>query len=162
MFFCARLCRGFTPKFAEVHKKHAEATDFETVLVSRDKDQEAVNEYYGEMSWVALPFDKSDLKAALNKKFKVQGIPSLVILGPDGSLSTKDGRSAVMEDVEEAVGFPWKPKSFKQALGSKLMKQDGSLVGLEVIEGKIPGTRFQRPLVLTLPWIHSSVERVLQ
>ncbi len=67
-----------------------------------------------------------------------------------------------MEDLEEAVGFPWKAKSFKEALGSKLMKQDGSLVGLEAIEGKTPGTLFQCPLMPTLPWIHSSVERILQ
>jgi nucleoredoxin len=135
-------CRGFTPKLAEFHKKHAEAKHFETVFVSGDKNQEAFNEYYGEMPWAALPFDKSDLKAALEKKYKVQGIPSLVILGPDGSLSTKDGRSAVMEDFEEAAGFPWKPKQFKEALGSKFMKQDGSLVGLEAIEGKTLGLYF--------------------
>ena len=36
-----------------------------------------------------------------------------------------------MEDFEEAAGFPWKPKSFKEALGSKFTKQGGSLVGLE-------------------------------
>ncbi len=154
--------RGFTPKFVEFHKKHAEAKDFETVFASSAKDQEAFDGYYGEMSWVALPFDKSDLKAALNKKFKAQGIPSFGILGPDGSLITKAGRSAVMEDVAEAVGFPWEPKSFKEALGSKFMKQDGSLVGLEAIEGKTPGALLQCPLVPALPWIHSSVERVLQ
>ena len=78
MFFCARLCRGFTPKFAEFHKKHAEAKQFEIVFVPGGKDQEAFNEYYGEMPWVPFLFDKSDLKAALNKKYKVQGIPSLV------------------------------------------------------------------------------------
>ena len=164
-YFSAHWClpgRGFTPKFAEFHKKHAEAKDFETVFASSAKDQEAFDGYYGEMSWVALPFDKSDLKAAPNKKFKAQGIPSFGILGPDGSLITKAGHSAVMEDVAEAVGFPWKPKPFKEALGSKFMKQDGSLVGLEAIEGKTPGTLFRRPLVPTLPRIHSSVERVLQ
>ena len=78
MFFCARLCRGFTPKFAEFHKKHAEAKQFEIVFVPGGKDQEAFNEYYGEMPWVPFLFDKSDLKAALNKKYKVQGIPLLV------------------------------------------------------------------------------------
>ena len=35
-----------------------------------------------------------------------------------------------MEDFEEAAGFPWKPKSFNEARGSKFTKQDGSLVGL--------------------------------
>ena len=66
--------RGFAPN----HKKPAEAKDFETVFASSDKEQEAFNEYHGEMAWVALPFDKSDLKAALNKKYKAQGIPLLV------------------------------------------------------------------------------------
>merc|ERR1719428_2012332 len=57
-------CRGFTPKLVEFHNKHAEAQGFETVFVSSDRDQSAFDEYYGEMPWLALPFDKRDEKNA--------------------------------------------------------------------------------------------------
>ena len=38
-----------------------------------------------------------------NKKCKMQGIPSLVIVCPDGRLSRKDGRSVVTEDFQETL-----------------------------------------------------------
>jgi len=62
-------CRGFTPKLVEFYSKHASAKGFEVVFVSSDRDAEAFSEYYGEMPWLALPFDKRDTKATLSKKF---------------------------------------------------------------------------------------------
>merc|ERR1719207_469705 len=85
-------CRGFTPKLAEFYTKHAEAKGFEVVFVSSDKDQSAFDDYYGDMPWLALPYEKRDEKDALSKKYKVQGIPSLIVLGPDGKVITKEGR----------------------------------------------------------------------
>ena len=61
------------------------------VFVSSDKTEEAFNEYFAEMPWKALPFVDRERKAALSKKFKVDGIPSFVILDQDGSTITKDG-----------------------------------------------------------------------
>merc|ERR1719171_1349615 len=73
-------------------------------------------------------------KHASTKKF--EGIPSLIVLGSDGELITKDGRSKVMENFEDCAGFPWKPPSFAEALGDKFLKQDGTAVGKEAIAGK--------------------------
>jgi len=42
----------------------------------------------------------------LNKTFKVQGIPSLIILDADGKLITKDGREAVSKDPT-GEDMPW-------------------------------------------------------
>jgi len=135
-------CRGFTPKLAEFYKKHAEAKNFEVVFVSGDRDEGAFKEYYGEQPWLALPYEKRDEKAALNKKYKVQGIPSLVVLGPDGALITKEGRSKITENFEDCAGFPWKPPTLAEALGEVFLKQDGSTVGKEAIAGKTLGLYF--------------------
>jgi len=78
--YCSPPCRQFTPKLAEFYKSHAQAKNFEIVFLSSDRDEAAFKEYYGEMPWLALPFEKADLKAALSKKYKVQGIPTLVIV----------------------------------------------------------------------------------
>merc|ERR1719326_1001531 len=59
-------CRGFTPKLAEFYTKHAKAQDFEVVFVSSDRDQQAFDDYFGEMPWLALPFEH-------RKKYEVQG-----------------------------------------------------------------------------------------
>eukprot|EP00408_Alexandrium_pacificum_P034252 CAMPEP_0171270312 /NCGR_PEP_ID=MMETSP0790-20130122/60643_1 /TAXON_ID=2925 /ORGANISM="Alexandrium catenella, Strain OF101" /LENGTH=428 /DNA_ID=CAMNT_0011739143 /DNA_START=78 /DNA_END=1364 /DNA_ORIENTATION=- len=135
-------CRGFTPKLVEFHNKHFGGKGFETVFVSSDKSSEQFDEYYGEMPWLALPFAKSDVKAALSKKYKVQGIPSLVILSPDGKVITKDGRSKIMENFDDCKGFPWVPKSLQELLGDAFVKQDGSTVGKEAIVGKTLGLYF--------------------
>jgi len=135
-------CRGFTPKLVEFHKKHAAAKGFETVFVSSDRDEKSFNEYYGEMPWLALPFSNRDAKEALSKKFKVKGIPSLVVLGPDGKVVTLEGRQKVMENFDTCEGFPWVPPTFWEALGDSFVKQDGSTVGVDAVKGKTLGLYF--------------------
>jgi nucleoredoxin len=129
-------CRGFTPKLGEMYTEALSKKGMEIVFVSSDKEEEAFTSYYGEMPWVALPYDKRDLKTALNKKYKVQGIPSLVILGPDGTLITKEGRDAVSNDPA-GEKYPWVPptaaekaKAVLDILGSDVEKAAGKCIGL--------------------------------
>jgi nucleoredoxin len=118
-------CRGFTPKIGESYTKYLKDKGLEVVFVSSDKDETTFNDYYGEMPWTALPFADRDRKEALSKKFKVQGIPTFVILDAAGSLITKDGRGAVSGD-EEGKDFPWKPKSIEELLAEDVLTKDGS------------------------------------
>ena len=52
------------------------------------------------MPWVALPFSERKTKQILDSKFKVDSIPTLIILAPDGSVVTADGRSAFEADPQ--------------------------------------------------------------
>jgi len=107
------------------------------VFVSSDRDESSFNEYYGEMPWAALPYNKQDVKGALSKKFKVQGIPSLAIIDANGKTITTEGRDAVSEDPK-GVNFPWIPptkeekaKAILDNLGSELVAQaEGKPIGL--------------------------------
>lgn len=135
-------CKGFTPKLAEFHTKHADVKNFQTIFVSSDRDEAAFAEYYGEMPWAALPFDKRELKEKLSKKYKVEGIPCLVVLDHNGALVTKDGRSAVMENFDTAEGFPWIPPTFAEAIGNAFVAKDGSVVNLDALRGKTLGLYF--------------------
>merc|ERR1712048_949373 len=152
-------CRGFTPKLAEFHKKHAASKNFETVFVSSDKDQAAFDDYYKDMPWTALPYSERGLKDSLSKMCKVKGIPSLVIFGPDGKIITTDGRSAIMENFDDAEGFPWVPPTFQEALGTEFLNSDWGTVGLEAIQGKTLGLYFCA-LVPSLQSFHTQVERI--
>lgn len=58
------------------------------VFVSSDKDEVAFKDYLSEMSFGAVPFENRDAKAKLSSKFKVNGIPTLVIVGADGEMLT--------------------------------------------------------------------------
>jgi len=128
-------CRGFTPKLAEYYGAYkAAGKNVECVFVSSDRDQASFDEYYGEMPWTALPYEARSAKDALSKKFKVSGIPSLVILDEDGSTITTDGRAAVSEDPT-GEEFPWRPKPLKELLGDEFVGKDG-MVPASSLEGK--------------------------
>ncbi|KAK3248795.1 hypothetical protein CYMTET_41753 [Cymbomonas tetramitiformis] len=123
-------CRGFTPKLAEQYKAlQAAGKPFEIVFISSDKSQDQFNEYYAEMPWLALPYEDRDRKAKLSKKFKVSGIPSLVILDDEGKVITTDGRGAVT-DSEFIANFPWTPPTLEDVLGDRFVNQDGKDVTL--------------------------------
>jgi len=130
-------CRGFTPKLAEWYTKDLKAKGMEIVFVSSDRDEAAFKEYAAEQPWLSLPYDERDLKASLSKKYKVQGIPSFVIVDGEGKTITTDGRSAVSQDPTGA-DFPWKPKSMKELLSdAKVLAKDGSPVKLaDAVSGK--------------------------
>jgi len=135
-------CRGFTPELANAYMGMQSLNKpFEIVFVSSDKDESAFNEYYGEMPWKALPYTERDLKASLSKKYKVQGIPTLVIVGEDGKTITKDGRSAITEDPT-GKNFPWNPPSIKECLGTDFLNGDGKTVTLDELAGKNIGIYF--------------------
>merc|ERR1719453_239933 len=102
-------CRGFTPKLAERYKElKAKGADCEVVFVSSDRDEAAFKEYFGEMPWLALPFADRDAKARLSKKYKVSGIPSLVVVDANGKTVTTDGRSTISKDPT-GEQYPWTP-----------------------------------------------------
>jgi nucleoredoxin len=130
-------CRGFTPQLAEWYNASFAGKGMEIVFVSSDKDDSSFTEYFSDMPWLALPFSERDLKATLSKKYKVQGIPSFVILGPDGETITTDGRSAVAGDPT-GENYPWIPptpaenaKVVLDTLGSELLqKTAGKPIGL--------------------------------
>ena len=95
------------------------------------------DEYFGEMPWTALPFKQKAVAAKLNKKFKVQGIPSFVILdGATGALITTDGREEVINDPRGA-NFPWKPPTIWEALGDEFLSgTDGETVDIDDLKGE--------------------------
>jgi len=135
-------CRSFTPKLAEWYSQNLKNKGLEIVFVSSDRDEAAFKEYYGEMPWAALPYSDRERKEALSKKFKVQGIPTVVILDADGSVITKDGRAAISGDPTGA-DFPWKPKSLKEILaGAKIVNKEGQQVSTNALDGKVLGLYF--------------------
>merc|ERR1719362_1358602 len=84
-------------KLAERYNKlKEEGVKVEVIFISSDRDEDGFNGYYGDMPWLALPFNERDVKTKVNEKFGVSGIPTLVILNSDGSKSNAQGRAAVM------------------------------------------------------------------
>ncbi|XP_057813851.2 probable nucleoredoxin 1 [Cryptomeria japonica] len=98
-------CRAFTPKLVQVYnklKQNGEA--FEIVFLSSDRDQEAFDEYYASMPWLALPFGDK-VKKDLSRYFHIKSIPSLVIVGPDGKTVTTYATNIVSAHGAKAYPF---------------------------------------------------------
>lgn len=105
-------CRGFTPKLAEFYQAGLKEK-MEIVFVSSDKDEKAFKEYFGEMPWLALPYEKREEKETLSDTFGVQGIPSFVVLNPDGTVLTTEGCAKVTSDPKgESLPEGWLPHPF--------------------------------------------------
>jgi len=136
-------CRGFTPKLAESYNTmKAAGKKFEIVFASSDRDTGAFDEYFKEMPWLALPYDDRAKKEALSKKFKVQGIPTFVIVDADGKTITTDGREAISEDPA-GENFPWIPPTFSDVTNNlTLIKNDGTEVPYSTLSGKTIGIYF--------------------
>ncbi|RLN18460.1 hypothetical protein C2845_PM02G23760 [Panicum miliaceum] len=92
-------CRRFTPKLIEVYEElTTQDKSLEVVFVSRDRDEESFNAYFAKMPWLPVPFSDSECLQRLNKRYKVNGIPNLVILsGETGEIYTKEGVKFISE-----------------------------------------------------------------
>ena len=134
-------CRQFTPMLAGVYDTlKREGREFEVVFASSDRTDADFAEYHKSMPWLAVPFANRDAKAKLSSKFKVQGIPTLVILDENGALVTKDGRRAVAQPEK----FPWTPPTLTEALGETFVDKSGGKTTLAsiVAAGKNIGLYF--------------------
>lgn len=129
-------CQRFTPELARWYSTSLKDKGLEIVFVSSDKNKGKFDEYYGTMPWLALPFE-SDKKDALDKKFKVQGIPTIILVDSDGNLLNKNGRGVISNDPK-GEDFPWRQKSLSELLSNAklLSKSGGESTGAD-LKGKV-------------------------
>jgi len=95
-------CRQFTPQLVKF--RNANQEEFEVVFVSSDNSPKEQMKYMKEtkMKWYTLPH-RSNEANALAKKFNVRGIPSLVIVNPEGETITTKGTFEVMNNPQGAL-----------------------------------------------------------
>jgi len=129
LYFTAQWCLPgvkFTLRLISIYHKIKEELlaenkddDFEIVLVSTDRDQTEFDAHFNTMPWLAMPF-KDPITKTLTNYFDIQGIPSLVIVGPDGKTVTKQGRNLINLYKENAYPFT----EAKVELLEKLMDEE--------------------------------------
>ena len=74
-------CREFTPLLNMIYEEvNEDEKVMEIIFFSGDKTQEQFDEYYGEMPWLALPRHMKKIMMENAKRFKVKGVPRLVML----------------------------------------------------------------------------------
>jgi nucleoredoxin len=84
-------CVATTPLLASAYKQlRARGKGLQLVLVPQDRTEDEFDEYRAKMPWPALPFGGL-LPALLAHVYRVQSIPSLVLLDSTGRLISTDG-----------------------------------------------------------------------
>ena len=88
---------------------YEEAEGLEIVFVSGDQNSAAMFSYMKEShgDWLAVEHG-SQLSDDLNKKFDVEGIPTLVVVKADGTVVNKDAVGDVYEKSAEDAVKSWK------------------------------------------------------
>lgn len=129
-------CQRFTPKLIETYKALRKSRDdFEFVFVTSDREEGEFNNYTKDMPWVAIPFSEKSACRTLGSNFGVEGIPTLVILGPDGKTISGSAVSSVSQDPEGA-DFPWHPKAVSSLEeGAGYLNDETCLVVLQEAAG---------------------------
>ncbi len=100
LYFSAQWCppcRKFTPLLVKAAEElKAEGKPFEVIFVSRDRNREAMLGYMKDynMPWLALPFGDPKIQELVGR-YKIRGIPALVIVDGDGKTITTQGRGAI-------------------------------------------------------------------
>ena len=106
-------CRTFTPLLSSCYTKYHTSKNFEVVFCSWDQTDAEFSEYFKCQPWLAVNRGQVD---RLAKHFKVQSIPTLIVLdGDTGEVHTTDGRQAVVKHPDFA-DFPWKGMAFSQGI----------------------------------------------
>jgi len=116
-------CRRFIPVLIELYKKIKDEHNVELIFCSLDNSEDDYKEYISDMPWLCMPFEAPETKI-MAKKYKVAGIPHLVVLDGSGNVINMDGTSEVMED-EDGKNFPWEPKRFTEIWPEKILMNKG-------------------------------------
>jgi len=123
----------------------AKRDDFEFIFISSDQDQESFTSYFGHMPFLAIPFENEKEKDQLSSFFEIEGIPSFIIVDPNGKVITTEARSSVMGD-QEGNDFPWYPKPVKNLANPDGINEKPSLVILAEGESKAKKEGFEKIL----------------
>ncbi len=81
-------------------------------------------------------------QAKLSKRFKVEGIPTFVIVDTaTGEAVTRKARENVMQDPQ-GKNFPWKPKPLEQLLSGSALRGKDTVSLDQSTKGKFVGLYF--------------------
>lgn len=107
-------CRKFTPElvsfYNKMNQRRGKKNEFEIVWISRCRDVHSYGQYFTQMGgWFALPPEEAmgARGSMLSDKYKVKGIPTLVLIDDLGQVITRDGRNKIPQD-KAGIGFPWR------------------------------------------------------
>ena len=105
-------CRQFTPElvsfYNRMNSRRGQKDQFEIIWISRCRSTDSYVQYFAQMPWLALPPEEAmgERGQSLGEKYKIKGIPGLVLLDDLGQVIVLDARNKVPQD-KAGIGFPY-------------------------------------------------------
>jgi nucleoredoxin len=91
-------CKKFTPLLKDAYEKIK--SNCEIIMIPSDKTEDNYINYYENMPWLSLPYEKRKLKEILCSIFEVKTIPQLVFISKDLKKIMTDGRYFITDNLE--------------------------------------------------------------
>jgi thiol-disulfide isomerase/thioredoxin len=112
-------CKQFTPLLIEWYQRMVmgpSQQQVEVVFVSADHMRFNFDEYTQHMPWLCVPFKDAYYKRGdFMSLYRVEGIPQVIIVSPDGEALNWDATAAIAEDPT-GRNFPWRRQSLEDLL----------------------------------------------
>ena len=114
-------CKQFTPVLVKLYEKMLEraadeetdGASFEFISISTDSDEDEMSEFYDEMPWLALPYERRAEAALLKQRFEISSTPCVVTVEADGTTVHKRAHHRIAEDPTGS-SFPWRPLEMEE------------------------------------------------
>lgn len=109
LYFGAHWCppaRNFTSQLIEAYNELVTVQNqpFELVFISTDQDHDEFICSSSTMPWPAIPYE-DQTRQDLKRIFNIKEIPTLVLIGPDGTILSTNGRNMISS--YGAMAFPF-------------------------------------------------------
>jgi nucleoredoxin len=95
----------FMPTLTEFYSETKDS--LQVVFVSQDDSLESFESYYQTMPWVAVPYTQETLRESLADRFKVDAIPTSVLLRVADLKLLSSDMTASISSEGAAVLMPW-------------------------------------------------------
>lgn len=100
-------CRYFTPMLKDFYENlNRNKKFFEVIFVSKDYTDREFAGYFSTMPWLAVPFVEKSRISQLFLRFRVRGIPTLIILDRKGNVLSRNGVTEI-ETLGLLAAVPW-------------------------------------------------------
>ncbi|KAK3879000.1 hypothetical protein Pcinc_016407 [Petrolisthes cinctipes] len=141
-------CKAFTPQLVAAYDKFKKKeSNFTMIFISSDRSEESWQTYHSNMPWPSLAWEEKEARGELATTLEVKGIPTLVILGPDNSIITTDGRSEFSEDPN-LERFPWRPQSVQVLAPRHMARLQDTPCLILFTDGETTEVQFGRDVLL--------------
>ncbi|CAJ0587914.1 unnamed protein product, partial [Mesorhabditis spiculigera] len=121
-------CRAFTPKLKEFYEAVYPTGQFEIVWAPYDKVEKEMLDYMSDAhgNWLRLPF-KDALIGTLARKWHLNSIPNLVVVAPNGTTISTNGRWDIEGRAPLDVLHGWLKKAGMEYVIIKTTHPDGTV-----------------------------------